>query len=53
MMILYLESPKKPDIRLAWKVFLVELNFNLLKDFIRSIHYKEGDCHDDINDEES
>lgn len=26
---------------------------NLLEDFLSFIHHKEGDCHDDMDDEES
>ena len=50
----YCEDPKKTRLSLAWKVCLsVVKSKTFLEDFIRSIHHKEGDGHDDINDEES
>ena len=41
---------QKTRLSLAFKVCLfVVTSKDFLKDFIRSIHHKEGGCHDDIN----
>ena len=48
------EDTKKPD--LVWLskcIYLWQIPKIFLEDFLSFIHHKEGDCHDDINDEES
>ena len=50
MMILYLESPKKPDsVWLSKYIYLWQILKTFLEDFLFAVHHKEGDCHDDIN----
>ena len=50
----YCEDPKKTRLSLAFKVYLFVANSKtFLEDFLSFIYHKEGDCHDDINDEES
>ena len=44
------EDPKKPDsVWLEKYVYLWQILKNFLEDFIRFIHHKEGDRHNDIN----
>jgi len=48
------EDPKKTRLSLAFKVCLFVANSKtFLEDFLSFIYHKEGDCHDDINDEEN
>ena len=45
---------QKTRLSLAFKVYLFVANSKtFLEDFLSFIYHKEGDCHDDINDEES
>ena len=45
---------KKPDsVWLEKYIYLWQIPKTFLEDFLSFIHHKEGDGHDDINDEES